>query len=222
MKRTCKECEKCKREISYSNFQRHIDSCKGPKIKKIRGIDYDPNSGYINGSREPWNKDKTKKSDCRIAKGAETFKRRYANNEFELNNNSPSIESRQKISESMKIAHSEGRAWNIGKSRWNNEPSYPETFFMRVIENEFTDKQYTREYPMGIYSLDFAWPHLKKAIEIDGEQHQRFQEYIDRDNRKDAFIRDSGWSVLRIAWKDLFNDPKTLIYNSISFIHSGV
>ena len=45
-----------------------------------------------------------------------------------------------KISESMKIAHKEQRAHNIGKSRWNNEPSYPEKFFMDVINNEFIDK----------------------------------------------------------------------------------
>ena len=222
MKRSYIECEKCQQEISCSNFQRHSDSCKGPKIKKIRGVDYDPNSGYIDGSRKVWNKDKTKKSDSRIAKAAETFKRRYANNEFVLNNNSPSIEIKQKISESMKIAHLEGRAWNIGKSRWNNKPSYPELLFMRIIENEFTDKEYIREYPIGIYSFDFAWPHLKKAIEIDGEQHQRFQEYIDRDIRKDNFSRDNGWKTLRISVKDLFNDPKTFIDNSISFIHSNV
>ena len=49
-------------------------------------------------------------------------------------------ETKDKISNSMKIAHNEGRAWNIGKSRWNNEPSYPEIFFMEVINNEFTNK----------------------------------------------------------------------------------
>lgn len=51
---------------------------------------------------------------------------------------------KKRISESMKKAHEEGRAWNIGKSRWNNEPSYPEKFFMKVIENEFQDKGYIR------------------------------------------------------------------------------
>jgi len=222
MKRNTKECIKCKREISYSNFQKHDDSCNGPKVKKIRGIDYNPNAGYIKGTRSAWNKGMTKQSDIRIAKIAETFKRHYENGEFALNNQSPSDECKQRISESMKKAHAEGRAWNIGKSRWNNKPSYPETFFMRVIENEFLDKDYVREYAMGIYSLDFAWPHLKKAIEIDGDQHQRFQEYIDRDIRKDAFINSNGWTVLRIAWKDMFNDPKTFIYNSINFIHSDV
>ena len=39
-----------------------------------------------------------------------------------------SEESKRKISEAMKLAHKEHRAHNIGQSRWNNEPSYPEKF----------------------------------------------------------------------------------------------
>jgi len=80
-------------------------------------------------------------------------------------------EHKQKISKYMKLAHLEGRAWNIGKSRWNNQPSYPEKWFMEVIKNEFFDKNYSYEHPLGIYSLDFAWIHKNKCIEIDGEQH---------------------------------------------------
>jgi very-short-patch-repair endonuclease len=130
----------------------------------------------------------------------------------------PTTEERQKLSESMKIAHAEGRAWNIGKSRWNNKPSYPESFFMKVIENEFEDKNYTREHPFGNFSLDFAWIEKKLCIEIDGDQHQRFQEYRDRDERKDKLLSESGWKVLRISWKDMSNDPKHWINIAKQFI----
>lgn len=126
----------------------------------------------------------------------------------------------KKISESMKKAHAEGRAWNIGKSRWNNEPSYPEQFFMKVIENEFIDRDYISEYSIGIYSADFCWPHLKKVIEIDGDQHQRFEEYIERDKRKDEFLNIEGYQVLRVVWKEMFNNPKETIQKCYEFIHS--
>ena len=120
------------------------------------------------------------------------------------------IETKQKVSNSMKLAHKEGRAWNIGKSRWNNKMSYPEEFFAKVIKNEFIDQNYIHEYPFGIYSLDFAWVDKKKCIEIDGDQHQRFQEYIERDKRKDEYIKDQKWQVLRIIWKDMFYDTKKM------------
>ena len=133
-----------------------------------------------------------------------------------------SNETKAKISESMKRAHLEGRAWNIGKSRWNNEPSYPEIFFIKVIENEFEDNQYVREFPIGIYSADFCWPSKKRIIEIDGDQHQRFEEYVQRDLRKDEFIRSLGYEILRISWKDLFHNTKDKIKEAYQFIHGSV
>jgi very-short-patch-repair endonuclease len=125
----------------------------------------------------------------------------------------------RKISEGMKLAHAEGRAWNIGKSRWNNEKSYPEKFFTRVIENEFEDKNYSSEYNVGNYSIDFAWVDKKIAIEIDGDQHIRFQHQIDSDIRKDKLLTSEGWKVLRIRWKDMCNDAKTHIQIAKSFVH---
>lgn len=124
------------------------------------------------------------------------------------------------ISKSMKIAHEENRAWNIGKSRWNNKPSYPEEFFMKVIETEFSDRNYIREFSIGKYSIDFAWPHKKMAIEIDGEQHTRYEDYRLRDIRKDEFIISEGWKILRVKWKDMFHDTKKWIQISKDFIHS--
>ena len=122
------------------------------------------------------------------------------------------------ISESMKKAHKEGRAWNIGMSRWNNKSSYPEKFFMKVIKNEFDDKNYQREYNVGIYSLDFAWVDKKKVIEIDGAQHQRFEEYKERDKRKDQFLIKEGWKILRIPWKNMYHHPQKEIQRCKNFI----
>lgn len=123
-------------------------------------------------------------------------------------------ETKKKISASMKKAHEEGRAHNIGECRWNNEPSYPEQWFMRVLKNEFgleKDKDYKMEFSFHKYSLDFAWPDKKICIEIDGEQHQRFQEQKQRDIEKDKLLREEGWFELRKSWKEIFNSPKSFI-----------
>lgn len=128
-----------------------------------------------------------------------------------------SDEQKQKISESMKKARSEGRANNIGKCRWNNEPSYPERFFMQVIDNEFQDKEYKKEFPFGKFSLDFAWPHKNKCIEIDGEQHEK-PEYKARDNRKNKLLKDKGWEFLRVKWKVFYKKPKLVIKILKAFI----
>ena len=126
--------------------------------------------------RIPWNKGKTKFTDPRLKEYCERRHKQLQNGEI-VNywlGKKHSEESKRKISESLKLAYKEHRAHNIGQSRWNNEPSYPEKFFMNVIKNEFEDQNYVREYPFKIYSLDFAWPEKKQCIEIDGEQLYRF------------------------------------------------
>lgn len=123
-------------------------------------------------------------------------------------------ETKKKISASMKKAHAEGRAHNIGECRWNNEPSYPEQWFMKVLKNEFgleKDKDYKMEFPFHKFSLDFAWPDKKLCIEIDGEQHERFQEQKERDIEKDQLLEEEGWTELRKSWKEIFKEPKTFI-----------
>ena len=59
------KCKKCLRDIRNNNWSRHEQSCTGPIVKKVRGIDFDPNVGYKDGSRKPWNKGIRSKPDTR-------------------------------------------------------------------------------------------------------------------------------------------------------------
>jgi len=165
---------------------------------------HNPNAKLPSHTAIAWNKGLTKKTDKRIQEMSE----KVSNSLKGKPGHKPSEETKAKTSASMRKAHAEGRAHNIGSSRWNNEPSYPEKFFMKVIENEFEDKNYVRELPFKRFSLDFAWVEKRKCIEIDGEQHERFADYKARDERKDAALRAEGWQVLRISWKEMFNNPK--------------
>ena len=55
-KKPTKQCDKCDRNITVNNFDRHMDACVGPIKKKIRGVDFDPNHGFKTGERTAWNK----------------------------------------------------------------------------------------------------------------------------------------------------------------------
>ena len=169
---------------------------------------------------QAWNKGLTKETSEAMRKRAETLNRRIASGEIKPSwlGKHLSDEHKKRISASMKKAHAEGRAHNIGESRWNNEPSWPEKWFMQVIENEFTDKNYVRERPFHRFSLDFAWEHKKKCIEIDGKQHDVLPGYKERDLRKDKALVDEGWQVLRLPWVEVFNEPKKYIQMARQFI----
>lgn len=121
-----------------------------------------------------------------------------------------SVEVRAAISRAMKKAHKEGRAHNIGESRWKNVPSYPEVFFEKVINNELKDKNYVREYAFHKYSFDFAWPHKKKYLEIDGQQHIK-EDQKRRDIAKDTLAVAEGWIGLRIWWQDVYKNTRYYI-----------
>lgn len=206
------QCPFCNKNYTRNGIATHIFRSHTKK-----GKDHNPNIGYEDGGRIVWNKGLTKDNDERVKKTGETFSMRNSQGLFNLKGRKLHKETKLKISNSMKKAHKEKRAWNIGMSRWNNEPSYPEKFFMKVIENEFVDKNYKREYPVSIYSIDFAWVDKKLAIEIDGAQHEK-PEYKERDKRKDRCLKENGWEILRIKWDDMCNDTKVCIEKAKNFI----
>jgi very-short-patch-repair endonuclease len=186
---------------------------------KYKEPEYAQKMKQAHSDKPAWNRGKTKENSESVRQAANTLKEGYDSGRLV----SPQLgkplteDAKQKISDSMKIAHEEGRAWNIGKSRWNNEQSYPEKFFSKVIENEFVDKEYETEFNVGIYSIDFAWVSKKLAIEIDGQQHEK-KKQKESDLRKDKLLEDKGWKVLRIKWKDMYDDPKRFIKIAKDFI----
>ena len=75
----------------------------------------------------------------------------------------------------------------------------------------------TEKYFYGQF-LDFAWNDQKKCIEIDGQQHDRFQRRKYNDKRKDANLKINNWKLLRIKWKDIYNNPQFWITKIINFL----
>jgi very-short-patch-repair endonuclease len=132
-----------------------------------------------------------------------------------------SLEKRKQISRSMKKAHQEGRANNWQDSKNYGDGSYPEQFFEKAIINNFNDKNFQREYRFFQYSIDFAWPNKKLAIEIDGSQHEQ-KNNKQRDIKKDKLLKENGWKVLRIKWLDIFNNTNLYINIAKNFIDNYI
>lgn len=206
------ECLKCHKQFTKMGIGSHYFRSH---IRKYNSF-IDKNGKIL----KPWNTGLSKVTDERVKKSSEKLNEGYKSGRLKGSfvGKTHSKETKIKLSNSLKKAHKENRAWNIGKSRWNNKPSYPESFFMKVIENDFDDKNYKREFSFDRYSLDFAWIDKKKCIEIDGEQHERFQEIKDRDLKKNEILKLNKWKILRIKWKEMFNNPKKYIRKANLFI----
>jgi len=66
-----------------------------------------------------------------------------------------------------------------------------------------------REHPLGSYTLDFVCIELKLNIEIDGKDHLT-EEGKRHDVHRDAYLRDLGYTVLRINGFRVTQDPMSV------------
>ena len=110
-----KYCNKCNKEITVNNYNKHQISCNSVKEKKIRGVDFDPNSGYKDGSRSAWNKGLTKDTDVRVKKYSKT---NIGNKKIgKCVDPQKEFERRQKLSKSAKNLRFGGYRPNAGRSK---------------------------------------------------------------------------------------------------------
>ena len=63
--------------------------------------------------------------------------------------------------------------------------------------------KFTRQFPIGPYTADFACRQARLVVELDGGQHSE----SDHDRRRDTFLRAQGWSVIRIWNNELDENP---------------
>ena len=81
--------------------------------------------------------------------------------------------------------------------------SAPERLFQKLINEMgyFPIAQYSEG--MAGFMIDFAFPEIKLAIEIDGEYWHNLESTKKRDRRKDYFLKNKkGWELIRIPAKD--------------------
>ena len=115
-----------------------------------------------------------------------------------------------KYSMNKLVAEGKHSGW---KSRKKLVPSYPEKYFMEVLNN--MNIKYEYELPMGKYFIDFEIHDKMIALEIDGKQHNEINRKLS-DIKKDEFLKYCGYNVVRIKWYNPINDTnKNKLYSQI-------
>lgn len=132
-----------------------------------------------------------------------------------------SNETKAKLSNSMKKAHSEDRhpGWCAVNSKI--EDSYPEKRFKEfLIKNEITNK-YTifSKFQIGKYCLDFVLLELKINIELDGQYHFHDKTTINRDSLRDEYMKSNGWRVFRVSWTKFMDNEDEVLTQLNTFIN---
>lgn len=183
-------CKYCNKEYSQKGIYCHELYCKmNPNRQICKG-----NNGATKGYTA-WNKDLTKYTDSRVLQQSINQKEKYKINGFKSHKQTK--ETRLKISNSIKKYHEQyGNPGFCGIA--NNKISYPEQYFLNIFQQE--NIPLLHHLQVGPYELDFYNSELKKYIEIDGEQHYRFEENIIHDKKRDEYFSSIGWTGMRIRW----------------------
>jgi very-short-patch-repair endonuclease len=67
--------------------------------------------------------------------------------------------------------------------------------------------KFVRQYPIEPYFADFACRDLRLVVEVDGSQHG----HPGRDEKRNTFMLENGWSVLRFWNTDVLQEPDRVL-----------
>jgi very-short-patch-repair endonuclease len=90
--------------------------------------------------------------------------------------------------------------------RLRRKMSLPEVLLWQILRKQPGYVKFRRQHPIGRYVLDFYVLELKLAIEIDGLAHDMGDRPV-RDEERDSWFESQGIRMLRIAAKDVLDDP---------------
>lgn len=64
---------------------------------------------------------------------------------------------------------------------------------------------------VGRYEVDFLWREQRGVVEIDGFAHHSDRVAFERDRRRDADLAAEGYTVVRITWRQIVEEPATVV-----------
>jgi very-short-patch-repair endonuclease len=65
--------------------------------------------------------------------------------------------------------------------------------------------------PIGPFTVDFLWRDRRLVVETDGWDAHRGRQAFEDDRARDAYLRLQGHEVLRFSWRQLFDDPRSVV-----------
>jgi very-short-patch-repair endonuclease len=78
----------------------------------------------------------------------------------------------------------------------------------RYLSRSQLGAKFSRQMPVGPYFADFLCRELKLIVELDGWSHNVAPE---RDARRDAWLKQEGYQVLRFANADVTGDVEAVV-----------
>jgi very-short-patch-repair endonuclease len=89
-----------------------------------------------------------------------------------------------------------------------------ETRFRQILRRTgmpMPEPQFQIRVNGSVARVDFAYPEMKLAIELDGAAYHSSWEARTRDRHRENQLVALGWRVLRFTWDDVCKDPEAVM-----------
>jgi very-short-patch-repair endonuclease len=77
--------------------------------------------------------------------------------------------------------------------------------WVRLRRKGLNGCKFRRQHPIGPYVADFAYLPARLVVEVDGDTHGSAEERA-HDARRDAFLREKDWRVLRVQNHEVYKN----------------
>lgn len=160
----------------------------------------------VKAGHKAWNKGLTKETDIRLEKASQTLHHKYLSGELIPKHIKLSDETKRKLSESRKkylAEHPDEHVWK----RNDKFKSKPCEYLKQSLRTN--NISFVEEYSPLIdynYSLDIAFPDIKVAIEVNGNQHYN-QDGTLRDyyQARHNIFEAAGWKIFELHYTKCYD-----------------
>jgi very-short-patch-repair endonuclease len=73
---------------------------------------------------------------------------------------------------------------------------------------------------LGNHVVDFLWRRQRLVVEIDGYRFHSSRSAVERDRRRDAELAAAGYRVIRITWRQLTEEPYSVVARLSPALHA--
>jgi very-short-patch-repair endonuclease len=115
------------------------------------------------------------------------------------------------------IARSHGRH-GLKRLREGLGAHRPPTVSRSELERRFMELLAAADLPLPSqnanlhgYEVDAVWEQHKLIVELDGYEFHRTRSAFERDRERDAALQALGWRVLRFSWRQVIDDPASVV-----------
>jgi very-short-patch-repair endonuclease len=100
--------------------------------------------------------------------------------------------------------------------RLRRELSLPEVLLWQRLRGSPQGVSFRKQHPIDPYVADFYCSRSKLVIELDGVAHD-LGDRPQRDERRDEFLKERGYQVLRIAADEVLRDPDSVAESIVTY-----